>query len=190
MSAPPIGMMSSTPKISDSAQGRVARGSDRRSREPPGPREREQHQVDEVLVAMVIGRVGMISRSLPAAISDPVNVRKPRMTSSAIADMRNVVNCTVAPHDVFAVPTGRTNFTERVRAPSVRGRPSATRAESRPRSRRRRRARRTPVHDLRRDQRADDGHRHAEDAREHAARAMRGWFSHRSDMMKRTAARK
>jgi hypothetical protein len=50
--------------------------------------------------------VGTISCSLPAAISDPVNVRNPRMHSSAIAPVRNVVSWPWCIHIMyFATPT-------------------------------------------------------------------------------------
>ena len=54
----------------------------------------------------MIGRVGTISCSLPAAIRLPVNVRYPRITSTPIAPIRNVVSSPSCSHRMyFAVPT-------------------------------------------------------------------------------------
>jgi hypothetical protein len=54
----------------------------------------------------VIGRVGIISCSLPAAIRLPVNVKPPRITSMAIAPVRNGVSAPSCSHSEYlAVPT-------------------------------------------------------------------------------------
>ena len=79
---------------------------DQRQQHPPGRINHQQHagrnrqgqhrQVDRNFgPCRVIGRVGMISVNLPAAIKLPVNVRKPRMTSATRAPTPNLVTCSM-----------------------------------------------------------------------------------------------
>ncbi len=94
MSAPPIGMINSTPKASEikiiSGNSSQAFGKNTNST----PAKMATPNSDKLIAfwpLYVIGRVGMISMSLPAAIRLPVKVRKPRITSATRAPTPNAV---------------------------------------------------------------------------------------------------
>ena len=104
MSAPPIGMISSTPNasastmISGETRSPTSRGRVRDEQQPPSSDgQRQQPEVAEVLIRIRHRplRNPLTSCSLPAAIRLPVSVRKPRMTSTTIAIIRKVVSCRV-----------------------------------------------------------------------------------------------
>ncbi len=118
MSAPPIGMISKTPKISASASiamnafpPHAASGCSTSATPSPTASARTP-RFTKFWPGYVTGRCGihLTSCSLPAAMRLPVNVRKPRMTSITSALMRNGVRCAAPPaspsqRKYSAVPT-------------------------------------------------------------------------------------
>ena len=109
MSAPPIGMISSTPNTSDSPTmtGKSCHcvGSQIRPT-PANTAIASSARFTAFWPRYVMGRVGITSWSLPAAIRLPVKVRKPRITSTTMAPVRNAVSSPSSSQMAyFAVPT-------------------------------------------------------------------------------------